>query len=124
MSYVYVNPESKGMKKVKISRKDHNRIFTNWKLAPVDTAEYYMDDTTLVIQRFTAPWAIILNCLLFPVAVLFHGIANYKEIVEEHKRMLNQKKYGAFVSETCYVNRGTHYKQVECLLKGWECTEV
>jgi hypothetical protein len=56
---------------------------------------------------YTIPF-IILTTLLFPLDILLAGFYNFKEVVKEHKGLINQKKYGHFIGDSIYKGGNTY----------------
>ena len=103
MSYTYVDPIDKGYKEIKISKKKHNEFFPKRKITFKSSLyivyKYYISDYGILIYKFTSKFGIILNLILFPIVVLMGGLENIKEIIIDYKKLLNEKKYGTFVSD-------------------------
>lgn len=120
MTYTYENPVDHGYKRFKLSRKDHNNLFPNRKISFLSQLrfkyEYYYSDSFIKIQKFITIPYIMLATVLAPIAFIFYGIANFKELVNEYKRVYNQKKYGSFMSDTIWSTSSV-YKTI----KQWKC---
>lgn len=102
MTYVYENPLDKGFIKINIPKRVWNKIYPNAALKWFEYHEYYVDDNSLIIQKFNYQYVNVLNLLMSPIMLLGHGLMNYKEIYNEHTKAFNQKKYGTFVSHTLW----------------------
>lgn len=103
MSYKYENPLDIGYRRVRFSRKDHQRLFPRRPLKWHNSFEYYLSDTDFLVHRFVSLPAVALNTLMFPVALLVYGIANFKEVWRDHAGMVRQKHYGSFSSEKVWA---------------------
>lgn len=102
MHYKYECPSTRGYKKVRLTRVEHKRLFHNRPLRWHNRYEYYIRDSDFLIRRFTGIFAVFLIVLMSPVIVLFYGLANIKETFDELKRIVMQKKYGAFSSDVIF----------------------
>lgn len=106
MTYVYENPLEHGYKRFKLSRKEHNNLFPVNKISIFKSLkfkyEYYYSDSFIKIQTLISLPYIILATILAPIAFIFYGIVNFKELVNEYKRVYNQKKYGSFISNNIW----------------------
>lgn len=120
MSYEYKNLKLNGYIKFNIQKKEHNKIFKNFKLKFFDKAEYYYskDDETIIIQKYLNNFAIFLEVVLFPFSLLFFGISNFKEISNSIKRTVNQKKYGNFLQEVLFKRNEEYSKILTLFNKG------
>ena len=101
-NYKYVNPIDKGYIQFNLTKAQHNKLFPKQKKKWCNKYEYYYKNTHILLHEFTSTLGKITVTLLLPFMILFHGIKNTKEILIEYKRMLNEKKYGAFISETIW----------------------
>lgn len=109
--YVYKNPLEQGYKQFKLTKKQHNKLFTKRQIKWNDKYEYYFNDQGVVLQRYGNWKAIIVVTILFPGYLLLEGLSNYKQLVKEYKEMFNQKQYGVFTSD--YIWSGTdNYDEV------------
>lgn len=109
--YIYQNPIDLGYKQFKLTKQQHNKLFKYRQLKWNNKYEYYYNENTIILHRFCNMQGIILNTLLFPIYVLLHGFVNFKELLNEFKRMYNQKKYGSFISD--HVSKGSNiYKEI------------
>jgi hypothetical protein len=109
--YIYKNPLENGYKQFKLTRKQHNELFKFRKLKWTDKYEYYYNDKNILIHKFASISVIILVTVLFPINLLLYGLKDINEIIEEYKKMYNQKKYGSFVSDSIWSNTDT-YKEI------------
>ena len=100
MTYKYKSPAEKGYVLTKLKRRHLNKVL-KYTIPPHWRADVWWNEkeNTFIIERCTARWAVAANILLLPFCILFHGIANYKEIIEDHKDLLNEKEKGKFVSD-------------------------
>ncbi len=114
--YEYVDPVSQGYKRVYFTRKEHKKLFPKRKLGVYHKYEYYVNDSQLTLYSLNSAPCIIINTLLFPLVVLLAGLANFKEIIEEYKRMCYQKTYGAFGVDVIYSHTDTYYEAI-CTLR-------
>ena len=66
--------------------------------------EYYITDDWIELHRYSSIWLKIYNTLMFPVVVVFTGLSNFKEIIQEYKHHYCEQKYGAFTSDMVFKN--------------------
>lgn len=101
--YKYVSPESQGLSKIKVSKENHNAVFTYRKRTFFKSLlykyEYFADDTKVRVECVPTSLSKILAVALFPLHLILYGISNYKEIVLDTKKVLNARKYGAFSAD-------------------------
>ena len=109
--YIYINPEDKGFKKIKLTKKQHNKLFPKRKIKFGENYEYYISDDYFEMHRFYGTIIIILNTILFPVLLLFYGLSNFKETFNDVSSLYHQKKTGSFVSDTVWKDSET-YKEI------------
>lgn len=109
--YKYKCPTEQGYIKVNISKRKLRKFKLGYfKVKFFEKYEVYfnLENGHYKIHKFYNWLYIVLSVLLFPLSVLFGGLANWKEIIYEHKRLFNQKKYGSFSSES--FHRGKYLK--------------
>lgn len=113
--YTYIDPITKGFKKIKVSKENHNKVFKYRKRTFIkdlmNTTEYYENDKCIQIQCVPSLFGKILLLFISPLLILFYGVAN-KKVYTDIKRMLFAKKYGAFTTDCIWDN-----EQIK-LLKG------
>lgn len=104
--YEYREPTENGYKRVHLSRKHHNMLFKYRQIGLRKLIfaryEYYLSDKTFLMYCFTSKVGIAVATLMFPLNVVIHGIGNIGELITEYRRLYNQKKYGAFTSDSAY----------------------
>ena len=99
----------KNYRKIKLSKRFHNEHFTyrqiKWYTGLRTSYEYLIseENTRLILCKFTSLIGKIICCLILPIEIIVHGIGNIKELITEYKRMLFQKKYGSFLSDTIWL---------------------
>lgn len=110
--YKYKCPTEYGMKKVKVTRKQHNEMFNKRKLKWGQRAEYYIDleKDRGEIHFFANNLGIIVTILLFPMLVLINGIGNIKELIDEYSEFFNKKEKGAFTKDSFSPSRYDIFK--------------
>ncbi len=101
--FVYSSPVEDGYREVKITRKQKNEILRKinyrnpWTR---DVTKYVNDDGKVLVEVFPSLIVNILETVLCPLALLLHGVTNWKEWLRERTRDWNAKKYGAYVTYT------------------------
>ena len=113
--YVYDDPIDNGYKRIYVSRKIHNGIFNEkitFKRCLFIKYVYYFSNNSLLIHKFTSKFGIFVVLLLFPLSVLIEGFGNIKEILIDYKRLLNEKKFGAFTTRT-FSNSSEIYLKIK-----------
>lgn len=105
-NYSYKNPINNGFVKFKLTKKEYNKFFKNNKINFFHKIDcYYSEDKkTIKIEKFINNFSIFINLLMFPFVFILFGVLNYKNTINEYKIMLNQKKYGNFMSYTIFDN--------------------
>lgn len=106
--YTYDDPLERGYKKFEMTKKQHNHLFPNRKRKWNTTYEYFYNEQRVILHQFSSKKAIIMTTLLFPVLILFAGLSNFKEAINEMKWLYNEKKYGKFSSD--WISKGQHRK--------------
>lgn len=107
-NYIYKSPLEQGYKQFKLTKKQHNKLFKNRLIKWCDRYEYYYNNNEVILHRFGNWKAIIIQTILFPVYLLLYG---YIDIKDEFKEIYNQKKYGAFLSDSV-TNGSNLYKEI------------
>lgn len=97
--YKYRNPLDDGYKQFKLSKKQHNKLFEYRQIKFFEKYEYYYNDNCILMHRFHNNLFIILNIILFPFTILFHGFENIKQIWVDFKSMFHQKQSGFFSTD-------------------------
>ncbi|RXZ78036.1 hypothetical protein EBB07_28685 [Paenibacillaceae bacterium] len=97
--FKYADPLKNGYKQFNLTKKQHNRLFKYRQRTWTDYYEYYCNDNHIIMHRFTSLIAKCVTTLLFPLTFFVYGIANHKEIIRDHKRVFNEKKYGSYYSD-------------------------
>ena len=103
MAYKYKSPKDKGYKKIKLSRKEIERLIR--KTSIFKKYDVYEDDKRYYIEVLTPLYLKILATILYPITLLFCGLYKFKELNREVYRTWNQKKTGSFCSEFVYKDR-------------------
>lgn len=102
MGYVYKSPEGFGYRKEKVSsRKEKNQILQTLGIKNrkwMYHVEKYVKDTDIRVEVYTSTIVKVLNTLCLPLAILFFGIANWKETFFTVKDSWNEKELGKFFS--------------------------
>ncbi|WP_414456302.1 hypothetical protein [Enterobacter asburiae] len=73
--YKYESPLDKGFIRVKVSRSQHKEIFRVRKIRLWNTAEYFYNGETVIVNHFIARWylaLVFIPCLL--IGPLLYGI--------------------------------------------------
>ena len=107
MKYQYENPIENGYTQIYIPRKKWNKLYPYAKLHWSQYNEYYINGNSLLIHKFYYTYICYLNLLFFPIMLLLVGLANYREVWDENIKLLNQKKYGSFSSNTVWKSKYT-----------------
>lgn len=100
MAYEYTNPKEKGYKKIKLSRKEIEKLIR--KTSIFNKYDVYESDKGYHIEILTPLYVKILATALYPITLLFCGLSKFKELNREIYRIWNQKKTGSFCSEFIY----------------------
>ena len=98
--YIYRNPLDQGYKQFKLTKKQHNKIFEHRQIKWHNKYEYYYNDRKILLYKFYNWKVIIFSTIIFPIFILIGGLINFKEIIDDYKRLYNQKKYGSFSSDS------------------------
>lgn len=120
MTYEYKNLKLNGYIKFNIPKKEHNKIFKNFKLNFFEKAEYYYskNNEIIVVQKYLNKFAIFIEVVLFPVSLLFFGLSNFKDICNALKKTIHQKKYGSFIQESLFKQSEEYSKILTLFNKG------
>lgn len=102
--YKYITPESQGLTKIKVTKENHNKVFTYRKRTFFKSLiwkyEYFADDKKIRVENVPTFLAKVLVILLFPLHLIIYGTSNYKDVISDTKKLLNARKYGSFASDT------------------------
>ena len=104
-TYEYVCPTAQGYKRVYISRKDHNRIFPNRPIKSCAVKYLYFlkedgEHSHFKMYLVHRLWWKFIACLLYPIALLIYGLANFKEVNREYRDVLFELQIGSFSADT------------------------
>ena len=100
MTYKYKDPLENGYKKIKVSKALHNSVFkhrqrTLWKDL-FEKHEYYANDWCVRVEVMPTLLAKVIVVVTFPIILLIHGVANFRELKDEVYRFCNPRKTGEF----------------------------
>lgn len=109
--YEYSDPVENGFIKIKLSRKQHNKLFPKRVKRFSDHYDYYISDGEFVMHRTATLFYKIWITLLFPIVVIFGGLGNVKEIMAEYGDLYHEKERGTFMSDSCWA-RTDKYKAI------------
>ncbi len=118
MSYLFPYTEENGYKQVYISKKDHNDMFEFRQIKIAAKYEYYLNEDKghfIMIKLVNLPSRVLVS-LAYPVIVLLHGLANYKEINKELGDMWYPKERGTFSCDDSY-QRQEGWDEVMSIIK-------
>lgn len=115
--YVYKNPLDQGCQQFKLTRKQHNALFKYRQMKWYHRYEYYYNEHKIIMHRFVNIYGIILQTIMFPILVLLEGLGDIKQIIEEYKKLYNQKKYGSFRGDNIWSD-SDKYKEIMNLING------
>lgn len=93
------------MKKVHLSKKEHNRVFPRRPKLWSDSYEYYIDDDKAIVFKLTSKLAKAYVILMAPFGILMCGIPTY---FREASDCFNEKKKGKFVEDIFYKHKNTY----------------
>lgn len=119
-TYIYKDPLESGYKKFSLTRKQHNELFPYRQTSWVNKYEYYWDTNGIILHRYDSQLMVIVNTLFFPFVVIYGGLGNWGKIIEEYKKLFNQKKYGNFVSDLISKKSITYDRIMEIITKNNE----
>jgi len=104
MSYEFQYTKENGYQQVQVSKKDHNAMFEYRQIKWYQKYEYYLNEERghFVMICLTSVSAKLVNILGYPVMVLLHGLANYKDINQYLSDMWNEKERGKFSGDDSY----------------------
>ena len=94
--YVYKDHLKLGAIELRLSSKQHNSIFKYRQKTIWNKYEYYKYTNHIVMEKYVSLVGVIVSLILFPLYILRYDA---KEISKEFKRLLNQKKTGAFTAD-------------------------
>ena len=108
----YKSPLEKGYKQFTISNKDQDRLFKYRKPEWSIKYEYYVRDNHIIMQAIPNVRGCLLATLVFPFALVYEGVGNYKSVYEDLiKHTWNCKKYGGFSSDDVYARNNVHKRE-------------
>jgi len=98
MSYEYKNPLERGYKKVKLSKKYHNKLFKGRQIKWSDKYDYYLKENNFIMHKTKNSLYIGLATILLPFICLLSLIECF-DILKEYRSLFNQKKLGKHSSD-------------------------
>lgn len=104
MGYEFQYTKENGYQQVQVSKKDHNAMFEYRQIKWYQKYEYFLNEERghFVMICLTSLPAKLVNILGYPVMVLLHGLANYKEINQEISDQWHEKERGHFSGDDSY----------------------
>lgn len=97
----YISPDKQGYRRVKVTRRQHNRIFTKRHVRFGGSVEWYYDGHHLIIHRLLSWWIKIpLVLFVFPVSILIEGIP---EACKGLMDVVFQKSRGKYSHDDVFV---------------------
>lgn len=80
--YTYKSPEDLGYKRVKLPKKEFERVIKTYdrEIKWYNSYAVYENEDEYRVERFTSLPAGILNMLLIPVSVIIYGVHNWSDI--------------------------------------------
>jgi len=105
--YEFKYTKENGYLQVQVSKKDHNTIFKYRQIKWYQKYEYFLNKERghFVMIRLTSLAGKLVNILCYPVIILLHGLANYKEVNQEISDQWNEKERGKFVIDDLYKDQ-------------------
>lgn len=102
--YTYKSPLDQGYTKIKVSKDKHNQVFiyqqrTFFK-SLVSKYDYFSKGNEVIAENVPTLFGKVLTVLLFPVFLILGGVFNYKELIDDTKRILFPRRYGSFTRNT------------------------
>jgi len=94
--YIYESLESRGYQRFNLSHALKSKYFTNAKW--YQRYECYHSANEIRIDVFTNNLGILLETLLIPVKILWHGLGSVPDIIDATKQLYSQKERGSFHS--------------------------
>lgn len=117
--YTYKCPTEYGYKKFKLTRKQHNEIFSRRKINIFTKCEYFYNEHLIKIHFFTNALGVILSLLFVPVTIVTHGLSSIKDISKEIKDLFNQKERGSYSYDSYNNKEGRNtYDKCMKIIKG------
>lgn len=99
-NYVYIKP--KGVL-LKVSISKWNKQFNKRGMWPFVVAEVYLQSDCAEVHYVTSKIGVVTMLILFPLLLIIGTLqCGIKETLHDLKRVLLQKKYGAFSSDMVY----------------------
>lgn len=101
MTYKYPYTRENGYHRIHLSRKDHNELFPYRKLGWWNNYHILHNGHKIVMENHANIFGTILAFVLLPVAVIYHGFANWKDIWEDTLSTIPSiaKKKGSFSAD-------------------------
>lgn len=97
MKYVYKNPLEQGYIKIKLSKKEYERIFGSYDIA--FRYEYYESKYDFMYESYTKWWFKIIIIILYPIRLLIEGLQGFREINKDISDLFHERERGHFYSE-------------------------
>lgn len=116
MTYVYENPIDNGYKRIKIPTKIHNKAFIYDRIRITERVEYYINDTSLMIDTYINWIGILMITVSFPFIIFWNGLGNIYELWDEYIRIINPKKYGSFTSHVIWKQDYNKYEGLAAVI--------
>lgn len=94
--YIYRDLEKDGYERFYLNKKEHNKLFPNYKINLLNKYEFYYSPDYIIVRNFVSIFGVVLATISYPFVMLFYGLRDYKHINKQLYELYNQKKSGYF----------------------------
>ena len=91
-TFKYKSPTEDGYKKIKLTKKQHNKLFKYRQMIWYDKYDYYLKGDNIIIERTNNILFKIVLTLAAPFLIIVEG---FKVVIPEYIREIKGKKIGA-----------------------------
>lgn len=98
-----------------LTTKQHNQIFPNYKKDWYYNFEYYIDGNDIIMCRFISKIGILCDTLLLPIRIVIKKLFHYQIIINEIKKLYNQRTYKNF-HKYYFTHNSPEYIQIKQLI--------
>lgn len=118
--YEFKYTKENGYQEATLSNKLQDKLFEHRKSSWDKKYVYYVNKEVGIIELccFAPIYLKIFVSLLYPVAIIFYGFGNIKEMNKDYSDLWHEKQRGKFIGDTIYKREGsTLYEELLANLK-------
>lgn len=97
--FKYVDPLDKGYLKVKLTTKQHNKLFPARHRKWQAKYDYYISENNFIMETTISKRGLLFCIAMFLPNLLWTGLENFKGLCSDYGKLINQKEKGNHVRD-------------------------